>query len=70
MGRAPLDGGLEVLALEQRGQHADERDDDGQHYLFYQGNNDQGKTWFLSVVPVDWKDGKPVLAEHKLKMAK
>lgn len=42
------------------------RDDDGQHYLFYQGNNDQGKTWFLSVVPVDWKDGKPVLAEHKL----
>jgi len=42
------------------------RDDDGQHYLFYQGNNDNGRTWYLSVVPVDWKDGRPILAEHKL----
>jgi hypothetical protein len=42
------------------------RDDDGQHYLFYQGNNDQGRSWYLSVVPVDWREGKPVLAETKL----
>jgi predicted GH43/DUF377 family glycosyl hydrolase len=42
------------------------RDDDGQRYLFYQGNNDRGQTWYLSVVPVDWRDGKPVLAAHKL----
>lgn len=41
-------------------------DDDRQHYLFYQGNNDQGRSWYLSVVPVDWQNGKPVLNEHKL----
>ncbi|MGD9127466.1 MAG: family 43 glycosylhydrolase [Planctomycetia bacterium] len=37
------------------------QDDDGQDYLFYQGNNDNGKTWYLSVVPIKWKEGKPVL---------
>jgi hypothetical protein len=44
--------------------------DDNQHYLFYQGNNDKGRTWYLSVLPVDWKDGKPVLAEHRLERDK
>jgi predicted GH43/DUF377 family glycosyl hydrolase len=34
-------------------------DDDGQTYLFYQGNNDKGKTWFLSRVKIGWKDEKP-----------
>ncbi len=42
------------------------QDDDGRDYLFYQGNNDQGRTWYLSVVPIDWKDGKPVLAPERL----
>jgi hypothetical protein len=42
------------------------QDDDGQDYLFYQGNNDQGRTWYLSVVPIDWMDGKPVPAPEKL----
>jgi hypothetical protein len=42
------------------------QDDDGRDYLFYQGNNDGGRTWYLSVVPIDWKDGEPVLAPHKL----
>jgi predicted GH43/DUF377 family glycosyl hydrolase len=42
------------------------QDDDGQDYLFYQGNNSKGKTWYLSVVPIDWKDGKPVAAPEKL----
>ena len=42
------------------------QDDDGQDYLFYQGNNDKGKTWYLSVVPVEWKDGRPRLAPEKL----
>jgi hypothetical protein len=42
------------------------QDDDGQDYLFYQGNNDRGKSWYLSVVPIDWSDGKPVLAPQKL----
>jgi len=40
--------------------------DKGQDYLFYQGNNDHGKTWYLSVVPIDWRDGLPVLAPEKL----
>ncbi|MDF2963407.1 MAG: glycoside hydrolase family 43 [Paenibacillus sp.] len=29
-------------------------DDDGRTYLFYQGNNDHGKTWYLSNVEVVW----------------
>ncbi len=35
-------------------------DEDGQTHLFYQGNNDMGKTWYLSRVLVEWKDGMPV----------
>jgi predicted GH43/DUF377 family glycosyl hydrolase len=42
------------------------QDDDGQDYLFYQGNNTQGKTWYLSVVPIRWRDGRPMLAPEKL----
>lgn len=34
-------------------------DDDGQMYLFFQANNDHGKTWYLSWVKIGWKDGKP-----------
>ncbi|MBE7211726.1 MAG: family 43 glycosylhydrolase [Gluconacetobacter diazotrophicus] len=34
-------------------------DDDGQTYLFYQGNNDHGHTWLLSCVWVGWKDDRP-----------
>lgn len=36
-------------------------DEDGQTYLFYQANNDKGRTWFLSCVKIGWKDGKPYL---------
>lgn len=36
-------------------------DRDGRTYLFYQGNNDHGKTWYISQVEVFWKDGKPYL---------
>ncbi|MBD3268117.1 family 43 glycosylhydrolase [bacterium] len=36
-------------------------DTDGQMYLFYQGNNDNGKTWYLSKKKVVWKDGFPQL---------
>jgi predicted GH43/DUF377 family glycosyl hydrolase len=35
------------------------RDDDGQLYLFYQGNNDRGKTWFISWLKLGWKGDKP-----------
>lgn len=38
----------------------------GKVHLFYQGNNDKGRTWFLSVVPIDWVAGKPVPAPQKL----
>ncbi len=40
--------------------------DDGQDYLFYQGNHTRGKSWHLSVVPIDWNDGQPIPAPEKL----
>lgn len=40
-------------------------DSDGRTWLFFQGNNDKGKTWYLSKVGIDWKDGLPVLAEDR-----
>jgi len=42
------------------------QDDDGQDYLFYQGNNTAGKTWHLSVVPIQWREGQPVQAPERL----
>lgn len=36
------------------------KDADGRTYLFYQGNDDKGKTWYLSNVEVVWRDGIPV----------
>lgn len=36
---------------------------DGRTYLFYQGNNDHGKTWYISKEEVFWQDGKPYLKE-------
>jgi hypothetical protein len=36
-------------------------DDDGQTYLFYQGNDDMGQTWTLSYVQVEWDNGRPHL---------
>jgi beta-1,2-mannobiose phosphorylase / 1,2-beta-oligomannan phosphorylase len=38
-------------------------DEDGSIHLFYQGNNDMGKTWYLSKVRIKWCDGKPAVAE-------
>jgi beta-xylosidase len=34
-------------------------DEDGQTYLFFQGNNDNGHTWLLSFVKLDWDCGYP-----------
>jgi beta-1,2-mannobiose phosphorylase / 1,2-beta-oligomannan phosphorylase len=34
-------------------------DEDGQTYLFYQGNNDNGRTWLLSFVKIGWKGDRP-----------
>ena len=36
-------------------------DSDGKTYLFYQGNNDNGKTWFISKVEVFWNKKGPYL---------
>lgn len=36
-------------------------DDDGQTYLFFQGNNDKGRTWLLSYRRIAWKQDVPVL---------
>jgi hypothetical protein len=33
--------------------------DDGHTCLFFQGNNDHGRTWFLSRVKIAWDGDKP-----------
>ncbi len=37
------------------------KDEDGGTYLFYQGNNDNGKTWYISKIEVKWNDNGPYL---------
>ena len=37
------------------------QNDDGRTWLFYQGNNDQGKTWYLSNREVLWNENGPYL---------
>ena len=34
-------------------------DEDGRTYLFFQGNNTKGKTWYLSAVEIGWNDKGP-----------
>jgi arylsulfatase A-like enzyme len=36
-------------------------DDDGRTYLFFQGNKDKGRTWFLSRVEIGWHGHRPVV---------
>lgn len=35
--------------------------DNGDTYLFYQGNNDQGKTYYLSNLKVGWNKSGPYI---------
>lgn len=35
------------------------KDRDGRTYLFFQGNNDKGKSWYISKKEVFWKNGTP-----------
>ena len=37
------------------------QDRDGRDYLFFQGDADNGKTWYLSKVEIGWEDGLPVI---------
>jgi len=39
------------------------KDDNGKTYLFFQGNNDKGKTWYLSNVEVKWNENGPNLKQ-------
>ncbi len=39
-------------------------DDDGDTYLFFQGNDDGGKSWYLSKMRVVWDDNRPGLIRH------
>jgi hypothetical protein len=55
-----LEVGTRVNQVTQESFH----DTDGQDYLFYQGNNDLGKTWYLSFVKIGWKDGRPFVIEN------
>lgn len=41
------------------------RDDNGRTYLFFQGNNDKGKTWYISNVEVKWNKRGPYLKNKK-----
>ena len=41
-------------------------DNDGQTHLFYQGNNDMGKTWYLSKVGIQWEHNRPVVRPESL----
>jgi len=36
-------------------------EDDGTTHLFYQGNNDMGKSWYLARKVVIWNEGMPIL---------
>lgn len=36
-------------------------DPDGRTHLFFQGNRDKGKTWYLSRVEIVWNDGRPTV---------
>lgn len=37
-------------------------DERGRTHLFFQGNRDKGKTWYLSRVGIEWREGRPVVA--------
>jgi beta-1,2-mannobiose phosphorylase / 1,2-beta-oligomannan phosphorylase len=34
---------------------------EGSDWLFYQGNNDNGKTWFISNVEISWENNIPII---------
>lgn len=38
-------------------------DDDGQHYLFYQGNADHGRSWYISWLRLGWRAHVPYVID-------
>lgn len=41
------------------------QDDNGRTYLFFQGNNNKGKNWYISNVEVKWNDQGPYLKKQR-----
>ena len=37
------------------------KDSDEKTYLFFQGNNDNGKTWYISKVEIGWTEQGPYI---------
>lgn len=46
------------------------KDDDGRTYLFYQGNNDHGKSWYLSNLQIGWNKKGPYIVRTGLSNGK
>jgi hypothetical protein len=42
-------------------------DANGRTYLFVQGNNDKGCTWFLSCFEIGWRNGRPLVIRDSIK---
>ncbi|NID12923.1 family 43 glycosylhydrolase [Fibrivirga algicola] len=41
------------------------KDQNGHYHLFFQGNNDRGKTWYLSKVDIGWTRKGPYVKKNK-----
>ena len=39
------------------------KDIDGRTYLFFQGNNDNGKTWYISKIEIGWSEQGPYIIQ-------
>jgi hypothetical protein len=39
-------------------------DGDARSYLFFQGNNDMGETWYISKVEITWNEGIPYVLQE------
>lgn len=65
MSRRPLlpNGGPGAWNASESGHPGVFTDDVGRVYLFFQGNNDHGKTWFLSKMQVEWDGRLPYLVD-------
>jgi len=58
-------GGREEWNASESGHPGIFVDDDGAMHLFFQGNRDHGKTWYLSRMPVHWEADGPYLVRPR-----
>jgi predicted GH43/DUF377 family glycosyl hydrolase len=54
-------GGPDAWNASESGHPGVFADRDGRTHLFYQGNRDKGRTWFLSRVEIEWVNGRPIV---------